>query len=189
MKHNNLNGNNRLTRVNPLDFVSAVAVLIVFLSLASCATMPEESNGLQSQTFERSRSLFAQGNYDSAFAENQKAFSEGSAPDIALFNMGMISAYSLNPQKDYPRALVSFRKLIKDYPQSPLAEQAKVWIQALEEHQKIVDEKQKLLEEKRNLTREREQLSHERERLKYTMEKSRQLDIEIEKKRRETLSK
>jgi tetratricopeptide (TPR) repeat protein len=189
MKHNSLNGGHKLTEVNPLNFVFAVAALIVFVSLGGCATMREETNRVQSETFERSRSLFAQGNYDSAFAENQKVFAEGRSPDIALFNMGMISAYSSNPKKDYPRALGYFRKVVKDYPESPLAEQAKVWIQVLEESQKIVDERRKLVEEKRNLTREREQLSHEREKLKYAMEKSRQLDIEIEKKRRETLSK
>jgi predicted dithiol-disulfide oxidoreductase (DUF899 family) len=78
---------------------------------------------------------------------------------------------------------------VNQYPHSALAEEAKVWIQVLEEHQKITDERHKFLEEKRNLTREREILSQERERLKYTVEKSRQLDIEIEKRRRQSQSR
>ena len=123
--------------------------------------------------------------------------------DVALFNMGVISAYSLNPKKDYPRALTSFKTLVNQHPQSPLTKQAEVWIQVLEEHQKIANEKQKLaeerqklVEEKRSLTREkeafsrdREALSQEREKLKYTVEKSRQLDMEIEKRRRQAQSR
>jgi hypothetical protein len=111
------------------------------------------------------------------------------APDVALFNMGLISAHSSNLKRDYPRALSSFKTLVNQYPESPFMEQAKVWIQVLEERQRIAGERQKLLEEKRNLTREREALSQEREKLKYTVEKTRQLDIEIEKRRRKTQSR
>lgn len=133
--------------------------------------------------FEQSTSLFTHGLYEAAYNENQKILQEGrGAPDVALFNMGMISAHSANPKKNYPRALSSFRTLVKDYPQSSMAEPAKTWIQVLEEYQKIA-------EEKRTLSRERESLVQEKDKLKYTVEKSRQVDLEIEKRRRETLRK
>jgi hypothetical protein len=169
-------------------------VLAALLSLAGCATMRINSMGSGTESnaeyIERSKALFTEGNYEAALKENQKALAEKKvALDVALFNMGLISAYSSNPQKDYPKALVSFRTLVSQYPQSPLAEQAKVWVLVLEEHQKITEDKQKLVEEKRALTRERELLSLEREKLKYTAEKLRQVDIEIEKRRRQTLSK
>jgi tetratricopeptide (TPR) repeat protein len=164
-------------------------ILGVFLLFAGCTNMMENSkNG--SDQFVRAKSLFNEGNYDAAYKENQKLFTGGTGVfDEALYNMGLISAYSLNPKKDYPKALDSFRKLVSQYPHSAFAEQAKVWIQVLEEHQKTVDERQKLLEEKRNLTRERELLSQEREKLRYTVEKSGQLDKEIEKRRRQTQSR
>ncbi len=63
-----------------------------------------------------------------------------------------------------------------------MVEPAKTWITVLEEHQKIADEK-------RSLTKEREALVQEKDKLKYTIEKSRQVDIEIEKRRRGTLQK
>lgn len=133
--------------------------------------------------FEHSRTLFSQGQYEAAYNENQRILQESrGAPDVALFNLGMISAHSANPKKNYPRALSSFRTLIKNYPQSPMAEPAKAWIQVLEEYQKVA-------EEKRTLTRERESLVQEKDKLKYTIEKSRQVDVEIEKRRRETLRK
>ena len=96
--------------------------------------------------------------------------------------MGMISAHSANPKKNYPRALSSFRTLLVEYPQSPMIEPAKTWIQVLEEYQKLADEK-------RVLMKEREALVHEKDKLRYTVEKSRQVDVDIEKRRRDTLRK
>jgi len=136
-------------------------------------------------------------NFDIALKENQKALAEKKGPaDLALFNIGVVSANSLNPNKDYVTALAAFKTLVKDYPQSPRVEQAKVWIQALEqiqnnadEKQKLADEKQKLADEKRALTRDREKLSQERDKLNYAIEKSRQLDADIEKRRRRSLGR
>jgi len=133
--------------------------------------------------FEQSSALFSHGLYEAAYNENQKILQEGrGAPDVALFNMGMISAHSANPKKNYPRALSSFRTLLVEYPQSPMIEPAKTWIQVLEEYQKLADEK-------RALMKEREALVHEKDKLKYTVEKSRQVDVDIEKRRRDTLRK
>ena len=147
-------------------------------------------NETRIQQLERSTALVARGKYETAFQENQKALVEGKgAPDVALFNIGLISSHSSNPKKNYPRALLSFRTLIKEHPYSPLAEQAKTWLEVLEERQSVAEEKSKLAEEKRVLTREREMLLRERERLRYIAEKSRQVDIEIEKRRRKTLAK
>ena len=46
-----------------------------------------------------------------------------------------------------------------------------------------------MADEKRTTTKERESLMQEKEKLKYTIEKSRQVDVEIEKRRRGTLQK
>lgn len=173
---------------------SAVALSIV-ISLAGCSATQDGVKAVEPKAPEpdpmaRAKSLFNEGNYDVAFKENQKLLAERkAAPDIALFNMGLIQAYSLNPKRHYPTALGYFKAVVSEHPQSALFEQSKVWIQVLEEHQKIADEKQKLVEEKRVLTREREALAQEREKLKQAVEKSRQLDIEIDKRRRQMQSK
>ena len=59
----------------------------------------------------------------------------------------------------------------------------------LEQQQKNEQERHRLAEEKRALSRERELLSQERQRLHYANEKSQQLDLEIERRRRQSLSK
>lgn len=190
------------------------AALLALIFLTGCAMIwtslknKSESTTAEIETnvdhFERSKALLAEGNYDAAYRENQKIVSERKgAADVALYNMGTISAHPLNPKKNYPSALASFRTVVANYPESPLTEQARIWIQVLEEQQlvlehkqKVLEERQKLLEEKRAVIREKEKLSEERERLaqerekiKYAAEKSRQLDLEIEKRRRQTLAK
>jgi outer membrane protein assembly factor BamD (BamD/ComL family) len=164
-----------------------LAALVVFAALTGCSSMTHlsESSAPTAEkraAFEAVNLLVSEGQYDAAYNETQKIMKEGAAPDVALFNLGMISAHSANPKKNYPRALSHFRTVIKEYPQSPLAEPAKTWIQVIEEYQRIS-------EEKRLLVREREALLQEKEKLKYANEKSRQVDVEVEKRRRELLRK
>ncbi|MBP1700356.1 MAG: hypothetical protein H6Q41_5544, partial [Deltaproteobacteria bacterium] len=73
--------------------------------------------------------------------------------------IGLIYAHSGNPKKDFRKALDSFRKMMTDYPKSPLFEQARIWAGVLQEN----------------------------ERLSQVIEKSRQVDMEIEERKRGTL--
>lgn len=126
----------------------------------------EESEGGR-EFLLRSQKLVAQGNYEAALKENQRGFSlSGKNPpgDEALFNIGLIYAHSGNPKKDYGKAILFFNKLTKDCPQSPWVEQARIWTAVLQENEKL---KQSI------------------ENLNQVMEKSKQVDIEIEEKKRE----
>ena len=109
--------------------------------------------------FPRYQGLLARGDYEGTLAENQKvlALSNRQPPgDEALFNIGLIYAHSGNPKKDYRKALDSFRKVIADYPKSPFVEQAKIWVGILQEN----------------------------ERLNQVIENSREVDMEIEERKR-----
>jgi tetratricopeptide (TPR) repeat protein len=88
----------------------------------------------------RSQRLLALGNYEGAAAENQKILSlsdSKSSKDEALFNLGLIYAHSGNPQRDLEKSLDFFKRLIKNYPKSPLVEQAKILVGTLEENQEL----------------------------------------------------
>lgn len=164
-----------------------LAALVAIAVLTGCSSMTHLSEATppaeRRMPFERVNLLVSEGQYDTAYNETQKIMKEGAgASDLALFNLGMISANSANPKKNYPRALSHFRTVVKEYPQSPLAEPAKTWIQVIEEYQRMSDEK-------RLLVKEREALMQEKEKLKYANEKSRQVDVEVEKRRRELLRK
>ena len=122
-------------------------------------------------------------NFETALKQNQTALAaRRGPPDVALYNIGVILAHPSNPKRDPAKALYSFRTVVSDYPRSTYVEQSKTWIQ-------VLDQQQKITEEKRSLAREKEILAQERQKLNYANEKSQQLDIEIEKRRRQLLSK
>jgi outer membrane protein assembly factor BamD (BamD/ComL family) len=195
-----MNRKNHYREINPLfvkhsrSFLQAAMFVLLFF-LGGCAAMQESLKGSETKPPEidplaRAKGLFNEGNYDAAVKENQKLLTERKmVPDMALFNMGLIYAYSLNPKKDYPTALGYFKTIVTQYPRSSMFEQSKAWVQILEEHQKLAEERQKLAEEKRLFIRERDALAQERERLKQAVEMSRRLDIEIDKRRRKMQSK
>jgi tetratricopeptide (TPR) repeat protein len=133
---------------------------LIFLSLSGCATLKEiRARGEAREALMRGQNLLAQGDYEGSLKENQKALSlsgDQVPGDEAVFNMGLIYAHSANSKKDYRKALSFFSRLIKDYPKSPLLEQAKIWVGVLQAN----------------------------ERLTQVIEKSKQVDIEIEEKKR-----
>ncbi len=119
-----------------------------------------EQKGEAYENLLRAQRLLAQGDFEGSVIENQKVLSSaGHKPpeDEALFNLGLIYAHSGNPKRDYTKSLDFFRRLVKDQPKSPLVEQAKVWIAVLQENEK----------------------------LNQVIEKSKQVDLEIEEKKRE----
>ncbi len=133
---------------------------LILSGLAGCAFFRafQEREGAQ-EALSHGRRLFAQGDYESSLRENQKVLSMSasqSAASEAIFTMGLIYAHAENPKRDPRRALGFFRKVISEHPQSPLADQARVWVGVLQMN----------------------------ERLTQIIEKSKQVDIEIEEKKR-----
>jgi len=115
----------------------------------------------------RAEQLFKRGDYEGSMKENQRVLSiSGKNPpgDKALFNMGLIYAHGENPKKDYDKSLLSFKKILTDYPQSPLVEEAKTWVGVLQEWAGMAQENEKL---------------------KKVIEKFKEVDIEVEEKKRE----
>jgi tetratricopeptide (TPR) repeat protein len=63
--------------------------------------------------------LFNQGNYQACLSRYEELLAKNPTKgDRALFEMGMVLSHPKNEQKDYPRALECFRKLVKEYPRS-----------------------------------------------------------------------
>jgi outer membrane protein assembly factor BamD (BamD/ComL family) len=141
---------------------------MIFISLAGCATLKEmEAKRETPEYFITAQKLLDQGDYEGALRENEKVLSlyDNIPPgDEALFNIGLIYAHYGYPKRDYKKSLDLFKRLVKTFPQSPLAGQAKLWIGILQEN---------------------ERLNREIEELNKTIKKSKQVDIEIEEKKKE----
>jgi tetratricopeptide (TPR) repeat protein len=136
----------------------------------------------------RGQKLLAQGDYEGSVRENQRVLSLSAHQplgDEALFHLGLIYAHLGNPKKNYGRALGLFRKLTKDYPQSPWAEQAKIWEGMLEEDERLDQAFRKLKEENEKLNQMFRKLKEENARLNQMFKKLKEVDIVIEEKKRE----
>jgi TolA-binding protein len=132
------------------------------LSLVGCGLFvhrePEEDQAQVAVA--RARRLLSQQDFDGASKENQRAITlaRNRPPvDEALFQLGLIAATVGNPKRDNKAATGYFNRVIREYPQSPWVDQAKAWVGVLQANDKLVE----------------------------TLEKSKQVDIEIEEKRRQ----
>lgn len=141
---------------------------MIFISLSGCATLKEtEAKRKARESLMMAQKFLDQGDYEGALRENQRVLSlyDNVPPgDEALFNTGLLYAHPGYPKRDYKKSLELFRRLVKMFPQSPLAGQAKVWIGILQEN---------------------ERLSRDIEGLNKTIRKSKQVDIDIDEKKKE----
>ncbi len=115
----------------------------------------------------RAKRLLEQRDFEGSMKESQKVLSlsnQNLPADEAIFNMGLIYAHFGNPKRDYSKSIGFFRRLMREDPQSPLAEQAKIWSGILQESEKLSQTIQKLNQ---------------------VIEESKHVDIEIEEKKRE----
>ena len=99
---------------------------------------------MSNEYLHQGRELLAIGKFKQAIQKNQRVLSlSEKAPhkDQALFNIGLIYAHYDNPEKDYKKSLIHFERLIQEYPQSPLIEQARIWLDIFNviEREKQVD--------------------------------------------------
>jgi len=95
----------------------------------------------------RSQRLLAAGDFEGFIGENQRVLSlthPHFPKDEALFNLGLVYAHEGNPKKDFLKSLDFFKRLIRDHPGSPLVEQAKIWVGLLQEYQSLNQVIQKL---------------------------------------------
>jgi tetratricopeptide (TPR) repeat protein len=105
---------------------------------------------------QRVQLLMSQGDFDGAIEESQAtlALSPKSPPaDEALFYMGLIYVHYGNLKKDYSKALTFFRRVVKEFPQSLRAEEAKIWVGVLEAVEKAKQVDIQIEEKKKELAK------------------------------------
>ncbi len=90
---------------------------------------------------QRARESIDNGDFDAAMRlyQNDLARPAGDRErhaDESLFNLGLLYAHYANPKKDYQKALGCFARLVKEFPRSPLAEEARIWTSVLESMEK-----------------------------------------------------
>src|SRR5262245_54297519 len=102
------------------------------------------------------QNLLAKGDYEGSLRESQRVLGllkDQPPADTAIFNMGLVYAHPKNPKKDNRRAIYFFNRVIKGYPDSPWAEQAKIWVGVLDGVEKLKQVDLEIEERKRDRSR------------------------------------
>ena len=131
----------------------------------------------------RHRKSSQTGDFRGFLAENQRNLSTCGgwiACDITLFNLGFVYAYPQSPYRDPQKARQYLRELQSRFPQSPWASQGQVLLAFMNE-QVGLEEAQRQL---RSGLRTRDAAIRK---LQGQLDRSREIDLEIEKKERELL--
>jgi tetratricopeptide (TPR) repeat protein len=118
-------------------FLHGACLLAILLLSAGCATTLNFQKKWQAyKHLDLAEKLIKKGDYAGALKENEEVvrlFPGISPGDSALFDTGLIWAHPENPQRNYKKALECFRRLIADFPQSALREEARVWVGTINE--------------------------------------------------------
>ncbi len=116
--------------------------LACIIMLAGCAQLrtafPEQERPAHLQ---RVQERINNGDFDAAMRSYQNDLARPTGDgerqaDEALFNLGLLYVHYANPKKDYQKALGYFTRVVKEYPRSPLVEEAKIWTSVLESMEK-----------------------------------------------------
>jgi tetratricopeptide (TPR) repeat protein len=128
-------------QIGPRKYIFYSIACLISLSLFRCAaidelrTREEAKGGLR-----QGHRLLARGNYEGALDKYQKALALSSRKppeDEALFYIGLIYASSRYPKRDTKKSMDFFTDILNDWPQSPLVEQAKIWLGILHENERM----------------------------------------------------
>lgn len=169
-------------RMAPGRLNSSVVVLVACL-LIGCSRSFSRPGVVVSVPIFPPQRVMEDGDYAKFLAENEQALQhcENAARcEVALFNLGFVYAYALSPYRNAATALRYFHELVKKYPRSPWAFQGQAWIALINESLALEKSREQLQADLR--TREAT-IRTLRERLN----RSREIDLEIEKKARELL--
>ncbi len=199
--------------------------ILIFLSPSACAlnqmmstTMVDATGEEALEHLDLGRKFLAQGDYGNALKENEKVLSlagRNTPVDEALFYVGLIYALPANPARNYGRSVVSFKRLMKEYPGSSLIEPAKAMVELLQENDNlnrrvdrlnntvdrlnnIIDELKKVdigVDQKKAehdktigvLMQENDKLSHTVEKLNNIIDELKKVDIGVDQKKREQI--
>ena len=174
-----------------LIFLSPLACAIVTTGTRITDVTGEEASG----HFALGRKFLAEGNFSNALRENEEviALAGINTPvEESLFYIGLIHAHPANPSRNDEKSLAAFRKLIRDYPESPLADQVKLILGLIQENDRFRDRVEKLNGEVDRLTNNAgrlnghlDRLTNDVVRLNRLIDDLKKVDVDVEQKRRE----
>ena len=148
------------------------------------ALLPQrESNEYANQSTFPPQRVMESSEYAKFLADNSRMLEQcqqGMGCEIALFNLGFVYVYPHSPYYDPPKAVQYFDELLKKYPRSSWANEGRAWRALLQENVALAEKQRRLEDEFRSKDATVRSLQMQ-------LERSRDLDIEYDKKKWELL--
>ena len=143
------------------------------------------------QKLAKARVLMLNGYHKSSLKNNKDVLE--SFPHIlgdqALFQMGLNYAHTGNPNYNYKKSKDCFQRILKEYPESDIRDQAAIWVLFLQEimskDREIMSKNKEIMSKNRRINN----LQIQVEELQYQIESLKKIDLGIEEKKRESLLK
>lgn len=143
-----------------------------------------------------SSALMAKGNYRACFKKNEEIFERfPKMGDRALFQVGTVSLHPKNTKKDYERTLSYFQKLIKEYPESRLKDDAEALVSLINGVVESEKKAKSLQKQTENLEKQASDMGKQVEYLQKQIgileeqiEQIKAVDLSIDKKKRKYLA-
>ena len=151
------------------------------LLVTGCACLPFGSETSQSAV--PPQRAMDRSEYARVMADNRRLLDQckrGTGCDVALFNLGFVHASPQSPYYDAPKAVQYFDELLKKYPRSPWANEGRAWRALLQENVALEEKRRRLEAEFRSKDATVRSLQMQ-------LDRSRDLDIEYDKKKFELL--
>ncbi len=130
---------------------------VILLSGTACASFPLGGHRWNTERWDHLQpvqSRIENKDFDGAVQVYQDMLTgPDRSADLALYDLGLLYAHYGNPKKDYKRSLLYFTRLTRDYPASPFAEEARIWISVLESMEKAQRVDIELEQKKKEKTR------------------------------------
>lgn len=158
-----------------------LAALVLLLAGCSFHVTRSEQDRLVLQAQE----LVRAGEYGGALEAYRRALDDSlknSVTEQALLGLARLYVTPENPHRDYRRALEVFDRLLREYPESARAGEARAWRELLSAFLSQRDEAERVRQEVERTRQETEQARREGERWRQEAERARQ---EVERTRQE----
>lgn len=165
-------------------FLYPSCILAIFLLLTGCALTSDLKKIWQGQGHLKTAEKFVvRGDYEKALKEYEAAsrlFPKVTPGDRAVFNMGLIWTHPDNPKRDCKKSAMYFQQVIRDFPDSRLSKEARIWIYAIDE---LISCESKI----KTLEKSVDCLKKKLEENQRMIDTLKEIDIGVEEKKRECL--
>ena len=166
-------------------FLHIACCMIILGTFSGCIHMWQKWQA--EDRFSDAKKLMNEGDYEEALQESNEVLRvyPHSMGDRALYIIGLLYVHPENPNRDYGLSLEYFESVIEEFPESPLQNETKIWIEVIQE---IGTLQRDLVQANVNIEQNNKKISmlesHIKE-LKGQIEELKKVDLGIEERKRQ----